>query len=577
MNGAGLEEKIKKFWYWVGRGVVLPAIIIACGLIVAYGPKILSPHVVLISLIVGASMVLTVAIANSVRERDAQKKRERLLPVLDGLSSILRFSSLLSETELLTIRARFAKKVFSDVELANLAADLTCRKFYEQLNDFHHHEQFFIRLKDADFFHPTPQRTTPHDIIIARQFCDDIEYLFVKRNIHKPLAFSTQRFVFPTITARVLGTTTVSYETEKSAPFFRIHEVEARHDFGGDHCLVLPMPIHEFQRNPAEPLLGYIGIVDDKNSWKFILDEMIRLTDDFELLYHHLKKEIRDLYYQLKKERLTLSVDGLLNRSRVNLLQAAPQEKITTLFARQFQDILRDEFSADDVKVWLKGMPVDEHTAAFANANDEPRLHGNRLSCAIVLDETPLGWIAMWRDKVEFSRIDIQLLRSTETQIDQYVRDLWEEQVIREIDHEVFNKSPLALEEFAGKLIKELVHHFDACGGVLQVHHHEDAAFVSSDDLAYDERGKVERLLAALGSALRSGDRVSATDSPDGGYYRLLMRLSIDEQPLGAILLLGKNRFTRIHREGLKRLEAQVDNILKLYMNFEEHVRGVKN
>jgi hypothetical protein len=229
------------------------------------------------------------------------------------------------------------------------------------------------------------------------------------------------------------------------------------------------------------------------------------------------------------------------------------------------------------VKVWLKGMKPDAQEPAFGTADDEPRIHRDRLSCGIVLDETALGWIAIWRGKIAFSRIDVQLLRSTETQVDQYVRDLWEEQLIREIDHDVFNNPPVTMGEFAEKLIKELVRHFEAAAGTVQIQNHDDASYIASEELTHDEIGKIERVMSTLSNTLRAGERSSSSETTQDGYYRLFQRLSIEDKPLGGILLLGRNRFTRVHREGLKRLEAQVDNILQLYLNLEEHYGSRRN
>jgi hypothetical protein len=149
------------------------------------------------------------------------------------------------------------------------------------------------------------------------------------------------------------------------------------------------------------------------------------------------------------------------------------------------------------------------------------------------------------------------------------VRDLWEEHILRTIDHKVFNVYFANVNDFAESLIRELVKEFDAYCGLFEIQNHPDVFCIQP---TYDE-AQGRKVLNALKRDLRG--QVSPIVNIFKDIYYLFMPLSIaQEEPLGALYMLGKGQLTDVHRDALKRLEGQMDNILQLYLFFAKQKRA---
>jgi hypothetical protein len=497
-----------------------------------------------------AALIVLFALISSVitifRRRKLQRTRNNLLEIHDELRSVLKLP-----------------RTISKEQLEKDAAELTCETFFQLLDKLHHHKNFFIHFRLPNFFRSDSK--PPHNKIDDR-FYEEINKRFVVQNIHKPLIFYSKSIAFLKLRP-LTADDHVKYENA-SDEIVKPVRLNARYGFGGNYCLVLPMPFYDFLQDAHQPLLGYIGIIEDEHTANQMMDDLIELADLIELVYN-----------KIKDEKLTLRIDNLLNQNRASLLKPSHHDNVSQLFAKQLSQILKHEFFAERVDLWLKGMPPKTLSAAFNLVDDKPlEFHNSAfdysLYCAIILEEEgktdyrcELGWITMSRNKFKFSEMEKSLLKKIETQIDNLARDIWKEHVWREIDHKVLNKAIPSLREFSKQLIIEIVKEMDAFAGILQVEK-QQPVFHILEDISIGERDKSVDTLDALNKVFR--DQQDPLKGAKHNDFYLYMPLSIEQKGLGSILLLSKKPYTEVHEETLKQLEAHLDNILKLYLVMEK-------
>jgi len=348
-------------------------------------------------------------------------------------------------------------------------------------------------------------------------------------------------------------------------------------DFDGNFCIVIPLTFHSaFQTEPGirQQLFGYIGLIDNDHITTNIVEQFTNVADRFE-----------ELYEKIKVEKVRFHIDNDLNQSHAQRFELAAEKSISalTLFAIELSKTLQKEFYADRVEIWLKGMKLNPSESIFEivdkiSKNNEleevtgsvmnlPNYHN---SCLIELDKCLLGYIRILRDAFDFSEIEQHLLIEIEDIIDNYVRDLWEENIIREIDHNVFNRAEADLGDFARLFIKHITNEFDCYCGLLEIHDRPELFYVQPD---YDTNAGID-ILKALKEKLQNS-QYHKLDKHFNSYY-LFMPLSIDKgEQLGAIYLIGKTILTDVHLKALKRVEAHVDNIIKLYLTLEKKYQSM--
>lgn len=386
----------------------------------------------------------------------------------------------------------------------------------------------------------------------------------------KPVVFTEQRYWF----SASGDDKSRPRAQEEVVPFlpFGIDRTIASTNFGGNYCVVIPVSFHshiekEFEAESKEQFLGYVGFINDDYVTDQIADRFQQAVERFQ-----------ELYEKIKGEKVSLRIDTFLNLSQAQRVESSTQKNIPSLFAEKLSNILKDEFYADGVEVWLKGMPPP-HKGTILKIVDKISIgheiesvqgflkqppdgfHYDRL---IELDGCALGFIRILRDKYDFSAIERNLLLKIEEDIDNYVRDLWEEHVVRQIDHQVFNVAPPDIKDFARLLTKYITKEFDSQCGLFEVQNGIEIFHTQQD---YDT-SKCIGILKALRDELRNHP-----DPKLGSYqnsYYLFMPLSLHrKERLGAIYLVGIGVLTDVHLKALKRLETHLDNIVRLYLAFE--------
>ena len=499
-------------------------------------------------------LIISYYVSKDINTRRTQRKREKLLNTLAELSSLVKLPKLLLESE---------------ENLTKSAEELTCQKFFEQLKKYdydNYDKRIFVRFLLPNFTY------CPHEIEMDEGFYEEIENHFCRANILKPVVFREPR-LFGSLEVKIPSLADfVQHETHESK-FDKLDRVNAQHEFKGDFCLVLPMLIHsalpdELLKQDKQRIFGYIGIVEHE----YIKDSM---ANDFAMFLHR----FQETYSHIKEEKLTLHIDRLLNESQYNRLTPSPKQTIPELFATRFSAILKQEFHAERVELWLKGMEPRISDSIFELVNgilqgqhpislEDRNIRSSydySLDQGIELDKCYLGLMRILRNQFDFSEIERELLKKVERDIDNYVRDLWEEHIFREIDHKVFNLALPTLKEFAKRLIQEIVIEFDAFCGLFEIQDRDDVFYT----LPYYDRDKGIDTLNTLKSEHQKN--FDPTINIKNRIHYLFVPLSLNqEERLGAIYLLGKGHLSDVHRYALKRFEALLDNILKLYLVLEK-------
>lgn len=344
-------------------------------------------------------------------------------------------------------------------------------------------------------------------------------------------------------------------------------------NFGASFCVVIPMFFHSFRQKEHHDekqlqLLGYIGFVDND-----------RITDHIVEKFQQVGERFEELYEKIKRERTDRSIDAFLNKSQAERVDIWPETKIPESFATELSRILLQEFYADSVEIWLKGMRPNPATTIFKTIDSI--LKGKDLAgvpstierlpfnyhtdCLIQLHNCNLGYIRIMRNTYDFSEIERNLLQEIEDRIDNFVRDIWEEYVIREVDHTVLNHAEADLNKFASALIKTITIEFDAMCGLFEVQNGVERHYIKTGSNVNECIDTLKSLQGEL----------AKDNNPKLGkyldfYYYMFMPLSLSRhERIGAIYIIGIGILTEVHLKALKRLEAHLDNIVKLYLAFE--------
>lgn len=477
-----------------------------------------------------------------------EERRSELYHVFKGLSSLAKLPQSISEEK-----------------LSKNAEELAVERFCSLLEEYEYHKKVFVCFLIPEYTYRHPE--THIDDAFYRQ----IEIILRKKEIFKPLVFSAPfgTFRLPKKVQELVG----EYETFDRPPD-KPDRVQAHYKFGGDFCLVLPFSIHSSSHNhqgrQQQDPLGYIGIIEDEFISDSIANDLTVFLQRFE-----------ELYYQVKEEKIRVRIDRILNESQVRLLEPSPKERIPLLFAKKLSPLLRAEFIAERVELWLKGMLPEPGDSIFQLANEIQngqysismsdqlnKSYNHSLDVVVKLHNSPLGLIRILRNKFGFSEMEKEQLRVIEQIVDNYVRDLWEEHILRTIDHKIFNRHFSNLKDFAEALLQELVKEFDAYCGLFEIQNHPDVFYMLP---TYDE-AQSQKVLNTLKRDLRG--QVGPIVNIFKDIFYLFIPLSIAQgEPLGALYMLGKGQLTDVHLDALKRLEAQMDNILQLYLFFAKQKR----
>ena len=413
-------------------------------------------------------------------------------------------------------------------------------------------------------------RTFSHSLAhgVKQPFLDEVVAHYRQRTTSTPVLWSNHS---------VLGTLTSKNPQAEpmvkvEGPLSHTGEYEravSAHDPGRQFCLVFPLVfhVHTRERTGQAPHLAYVGFLSDSFIDPTLSANLSTLIDHYQ-----------SLYSRIRSEQTSLLLDDIQNRDVLTGATVRATE-IGRSFCDQLRPVLLRSFEADAVEIWIRGLQPDPSESIFSivskiasssdgllgvNAVSPVGNHRFGLDTGLALENCALGFIRILRDSLPFSPLEVDLLRQVAQIIDNYVRDLWVQQVVRTIDEEVLNVAPPRLETFLELFIATVVRQFDAAAGGVVVSGHARRTHVAPGGGDADLAARVETSLERLASGSPASVRKR------NGYYELEMRISVaSEETLGAIYVVGVNELTGLHHKILKIIESHVDNIIKLYLALE--------
>lgn len=495
-------------------------------------------------------------LSSYVRARRAQEHRVALHRAIVRLSTILRMPKLLADAP--RDRERSPEEISTDM-------------FFENLR--------FWSIDDLPIF--------VHFVLSGRTFGHSMDDGPQQPFLEEIVAYYRQRPTATTVlwsSQSILGT--VISRNPKAEPVLEVEEPLSRlgeyeralssHDPGRQFCLVFPLTFEEHSNTPSEKLsrIAYVGILSDSFISAPLAGTLAALVDQYQ-----------SLYGRIRAEQLTMLLDDIQNEDMLSgaTIRAA---QIGRSFRDRFSSVLLRSFEADKVEVWVRGVEPDPSESIFPLvpqmvASSAGPLAVNILSSVggyrfgletrFELENCALGFIRLLRDSLPFSPLDANLLHKVAQVTDNYIRDLWAQQVVRTIDEEVLNVASPSLGEFLELLIKTLVQNCDAFAGGVTVFDYASSFYCapgygSDPDLDTRIKNSLERLSTEPPTPIKRRN----------GYHELELTISIGQgERLGAVYLIGDKKLTSLHHKIVKTVESHIDNIIKLYVALQRHRRSV--
>ena len=554
-------DDIKGIYRRLGPDTSIAFIVGVVGWLLWYSNKIglfFVPRLVeaILSVVIAAALAYIVLSFLILRTRRVKVKRATLLDAMATLSGI-----------------NVQPSIYSDSELRrdDDAISLAWKRLVELLTA---NEKRIFDVVFFKRFHPDVTLSNPTPI--NEEFCKEARNVLNEQGWWSPVVFDERGIWYRAMTIKEIKESIGSHKISPGLPTGKIR----RPNLGGKFCAIVPCTLqlamdkaHDV-RADRRPF-GFLGFVGNERIFMELSPTLKKLAEDFE-----------GLYARTKEEKVFYRIDSFLNIGALRHLkltrEADDSHRLTLpqLFGDDLQKVLIAEFYADEVEVWLKGMEVSENASIkdiveeILNLKypiairEKPVGDMHYLDSLLELDKCYLGLIRIKRRNVPFTKLETKLIEKICKSIDNYVRDLWEQHVARQIDHNVFNSATMNLDSFCKDLVSELTRHFDSIYGLVEIdnYSHVMAPIKSgSGDAALDIFQKLKKHNKDK-AAILSVDKESC----------IVMPLNLGEKRLGTVYLVSYGKFTSLHLEALKGVEHHLDNILGLYLTFLSHIFTVR-
>jgi len=521
-------------------------IIVLIALILSYYNILNLPSEALILIFVGYIIAQFMRLASSyVSAYRSKKNREMYQGVLNRLGIFLRIPKLLAETSQNRTQSPEA---------------IAVRILNEIIREYNFDSKLFITFLASQTTYSYPQ-----EFSISAAFVDELQNSYRQTSKTEAVLWSAPS-LFGTIVPNQSKLKPVLEIQEPLVSKVTFERAIASQEFGERFCLTLPFCLETPSDGLKDPtrIAGFIGILSKSFLTPAASFHFDKLVDRFETLYD-----------RVRTEQLAMLVDDLLNRelfSEVNV----PGDGILEFFIEQLTDMLRHFYNAERAELWIRGAHCSPSNSiinivteiietGYSDFNtklgESIAGYDYSLDLPIELDRFVLGYIRILRNDFPFSRFEIELLRKTERDLDNYIRDLWARVVLRRVDHDVLNHVFSGVTEFADQLIEKIVVELDVMAGFITLLDQGDSRYIRPGS-------DVERLTTEFTAIRKRHKRpMTAPLGSNAGLHHIYLRIRIgNEELLGSICIVHKERLTNIHLQVLKRVEAHIDNILKLYM-----------